>query len=103
MKRTDSLGGNLGADTLLGGPGDDEYRFTNGWGRDRNADDLMGMDGSDDLFGGSAKDTFDAGKGADVVRAVDGEADQILCGPGDDKAFRDPGLDTVQGCENLRR
>lgn len=41
----DSLGRDLGADTLLGGPGNDEYRFTNGWGRDRIADADQGMAG----------------------------------------------------------
>jgi hypothetical protein len=38
-----------------------------------------------------------------VLRAVDGEKDNLMCGPGDDTAFRDPGLDVLQGCERLRR
>jgi Ca2+-binding RTX toxin-like protein len=42
------------------------------------------------------------GRGNDILK---GEADNdSLSGDlGDETAFRDPGLDTVQGCESLRR
>ena len=103
---TNSIDGSSSGDDIEGDNGTDSINGIQGnytiRGR-AGVDGLMGMDGSYDLFGGSGRDNFDAGKGADVVHAVDGEADQILCGPGDDTAYRDPGLDVVQGCENLRR
>lgn len=93
----DDIKGDNGRDSINGIQGNDTIRGRAG------ADDLMGMDGSDSLFGGSGEDDFDAGKGDDVIHAVDGEKDQIVCGPGEDTAFRDPGPDVVQGCENLRQ
>ena len=91
----DDIKGDNGIDSINGIQGNDTIRSREG------RDVVMGMDGSDDLFGGCGEDDYDAGKGADVVHAADGEADQILCGPGNDTAFRDPNLDTVQGCEEL--
>jgi Ca2+-binding RTX toxin-like protein len=92
----DHIKGDNGKDSINGIQGNDTIRSRAG------VDDVMGMDGRDNLFGGSGGDNFDAGKGADVVYAVDGEADQIMCGPGDDIAFRDAGLDVLQGCEDPR-
>jgi hypothetical protein len=39
-------------------------------------------------------DTLDGGEGDDVLRARDGEADKITCGPGVDRALLD-GVDVI--------
>ena len=41
----DTLSGDLGNDTMNGGDGDDAYGFANGWGKDRIADNDIGMFG----------------------------------------------------------
>ena len=60
----------------------------------------MGGDGADDLDGGASSDIFDAGTGADTVRARDGEVDAITCGDDDDTFYSDD-IDTVTGCESV--
>lgn len=72
--------GNIGNDTLNGGAGDDE---------------LAGGPGNDILNGGPGGDTMDGGPGSDVFYAQDGQADEIICGPGADNVVTaDPSLDS---------
>ena len=71
---------NIGNDTLNGGPGND---------------DLDGGPGGDSLTGGPNNDVLDGGPGNDVFYAQDGEADEIICGPGGDVIHADPSLDSI--------
>jgi hypothetical protein len=105
------LKGTPKADRLSGRGGDDELR-----GRAGN-DTLKGGGGSDVLIGGKGRDDFNPGKGedqvnmvdgveqpspgADVIRARDGEADQISCGDGKDKVFVDTEEEGVYDCETV--
>jgi Ca2+-binding RTX toxin-like protein len=73
--------GNVGNDTLNGGAGDD---------------DLDGGPGGDTLNGGPDNDVLDGGPGDDRFYAQDGEADEIICGPGGDVVVTaDPSLDSI--------
>jgi Ca2+-binding RTX toxin-like protein len=95
----DRIRGLGGADRLNGGAGDDTI-FAN-----RGVDVSSGGDGNDVLWAlaradvrpgphgetDTVADTLDGGNGDDVLRARDGEADTITCGPGNDRAL----LDTV--------
>ena len=92
----DDIKGDDGIDSLNGIQGNDTIRGRGG------PDTLMGMTGKDELFGGSGEDVFEANEGPDVLRAVDGEKDDLMCGPGTDTAFFDQGLDDLQGCEDKR-
>ena len=95
----DDIKGTNGEDFLNGIQGNDTIR-----GR-RNGDDVLGMNGNDNLFGGSGGDDLEAGNGADVIHAVDGEADSISCGPGDDTVFFDQNdiLFNANACEDKRQ
>ncbi len=90
----DDIKGDNGEDSINGIQGNDTIRGRGG------PDTLMGMTGKDELFGGSGEDVFEANEGPDVLRAVDGEKDDLMCGPGTDTAFFDQGLDDLQGCED---
>jgi hypothetical protein len=68
-----------GADTSAGGGGSDHV-----WG-------MAKVDVSAPGF-----DTLNGGRGGDTIHARDGEADQINCGPGNDRAVLDM-LDVVDG------
>jgi Ca2+-binding RTX toxin-like protein len=58
------------------------------------ADKLNGRGGAGKMFGGSGKDLVKGGAGNDVIDVVDGEADLIDCGAGDnDTIVFDLGLD----------
>jgi Ca2+-binding RTX toxin-like protein len=71
---------NVGNDTLNGGAGND---------------DLEGGPGNDTLNGGPGIDTLDGGPGSDAFYTRDGEADEIICGPGADNVVEaDPSLDS---------
>ena len=67
-------------------------------------DNVSGGLGADSVDGGAAADMMRAGAGDDEVVAKDGYADRLVdCGPGDDVAFVDRGLDSnIKGCEKLR-
>jgi Ca2+-binding RTX toxin-like protein len=93
----DDVKGDDSRDFLNGIQGNDTVRGRGG------PDTVVGMDGKDELFGGSGEDIFDAGKGPDELHAVDGEKDDLMCGPGTDTVFFDQGLDVLQGCKRLRR
>lgn len=60
---------------------------------------LRGAGGADVLQGGAAIDTFAGGDGADDIRALDGNAETVDCGPGLDVAFTFDPSDTLTGCE----
>lgn len=107
----DSLRGRAGNDRLRGGGGDDE--MVGAKGRDR----ILGGGGADVLVGGKGRDTLNPGHGEDgvnmrdgvelaspgpeVIRARDGEPDQISCGAGKDKVFVDEVEDGVFDCETV--
>ncbi len=88
----DRMRGEGGHDCLVGGPGAD--RLTGGDGDDR----LAGGRGADTLVGGPGANAYDAGGGNDVVRARNGRAEIVRCGPGRDRAYVDR-RDRVRGCE----
>ncbi|HET6548472.1 MAG TPA: putative metal-binding motif-containing protein [Solirubrobacter sp.] len=73
----DDLSGSAGADTLDGGDG---------------GDTLNGLGGADTLIGNL---------GGDTIRARDGAADTISCGPGDDRVFADPADSVGADCETV--
>jgi Ca2+-binding RTX toxin-like protein len=95
----DLVGGGPGADRMGGGPGDDEQR--GGPGSDLilaglGADQSFGGPGNDRLWGvirddvnTEGVDSLDGGGGNDRLHARDGEPDNILCGPGRDRAALD--------------
>ena len=88
-----TLVGGGGRDLLLAGPADD--RLLGGSGDDV----LRGRGGDDRLVGEGGADVLGGGGGADVLRAAaDGARDNLLCGPGRDKAVADPG-DSRSHCE----
>ena len=109
--------GNSGPSTLIGRGGDDELV-----GHDFN-DTVDGGNGNDHVEGGLGNDTVTGGPGADtiygdatasrctiysckisfgndVINARDGEADNIDCGVGQDKAIVDA-IDTHANCETV--
>ena len=91
---TDRTDGGAGQDTLTGGPDDDT---------------LNGGSGRDSIFGDSAICNFATGcpSGNDHVDAVDGEQDQVQCGPGSDVVNADSvdvtATDPINGCESVTR
>ena len=81
--------GGRGADRLLsyecaqsGGPGADVMtRYLN----EAVGGSMNGDEGNDVIVGGLAEDTIDGGPGGDFIQAaVDGVADTIVCGAGND-------------------
>ena len=91
----DNLSGEGGNDELRGGPDDDDLRGQPG-------DDLLyGGDGADHLRGGGGTNTYFGREGDDVIRADNGIAEEIHCGPGKDIAYAD-GDDKTFGCDRLR-
>jgi Ca2+-binding RTX toxin-like protein len=106
-----SMDGGRGADRLLGyactrligGPGRDALivYLSGPRGFDRAAK-LDGGPGGDFVVGGLGSDQIDAGPGRDFIQAaVDGVADTVVCGTGEDTIRADP-LDTVAAdCEHV--
>jgi Ca2+-binding RTX toxin-like protein len=90
----DDLGGGRGGDRLDGGSGDD--RLAGG----RSGDWIAGHAGDDRIVGGPGRDSLRGWGGDDIVDAVDFEADDIRCGPGQDTAMIDE-FDTQIGCESV--
>jgi Ca2+-binding RTX toxin-like protein len=107
----DFLLGGFGNDTLFGGLGDDDLsggsdddRLTGGPGDDRlrggpGNDSLRGTAGNDRLSGGKGVDLLTGGQGDDVINAVDGEADRVSCGLGNDVARVDDIDKVAANCE----
>jgi Ca2+-binding RTX toxin-like protein len=82
------LGSNGGDDTLTGSP---------------SANDITGGAGNDTLDGGAGNDQLSGGPGSDTIRARDGYADVVTCGPAGDTAVVDT-LDSVAAdCETVDR
>lgn len=97
LKGTDSddaIDGGPGADTLTGGYGNDT--ITGGPGPDKIVGDRDGRcnEMHCDLSPGSSSDTIDA---------LDGEADTISCGPGQDTVKADPQDTVAPDCETVVR
>jgi hemolysin type calcium-binding protein len=93
----DEAAAGAGDDSMFGGPGNDV--LLPGLGADR----VDGGEGDDlirDERGDVDADVLTAGPGDDVVRAVDGAADSVECGPGYDVAIVDPG-DATTECERV--
>lgn len=64
---------------------------------------LGGNDGNDTIDGGAGNDLLSGGRGDDTLRARDGFADRVDCGPGTDTAIVDT-LDVVSAnCERVDR
>jgi Ca2+-binding RTX toxin-like protein len=82
------LAGDAGADVLEGGPG---------------ADTLLGGAGKDLLVGGKGPDVLLGGAGNDTIKARDGEADRISCGPGRDRVQADAQDVVARDCEQVVR
>lgn len=108
----DLMYGYASADEMYGGGGDDRMR--GGTGRDsvsgESGDDALygnfandvvnGNRGNDLVVGMQGNDTLSGDPGSDLIRAVDGEKDQINCGGGRrDQVYYDRGLDVLRGCE----
>ena len=116
--------GGGGADTMIGGHGDDhlsiggaaavagfaalqdETSMTHGndgndvfLGSDDN-DIAFGDAGNDLMSGGGGNDFMDGGDGNDVIEGGAGN-DTIKCGPGDDRSFGGEGDDTLYASEGL--
>ena len=86
-----------GDDSVFGGPGNDS--LLPGIGADR----VEGGEGDDllrDEQGDTAPDVLDAGPGHDFVRAIDGAADTVRCGPGYDVTVIDA-ADITRDCERV--
>ncbi len=90
----DSLNGGSNDDRITGGPGDDQLRGGLG------ADVLRGTAGNDRLSGGRGVDLLTGGRGDDVINAIDGEADRVSCGPGNDRARVDDNDRLAGNCES---
>jgi Ca2+-binding RTX toxin-like protein len=99
----DHISGHGGNDVIDAGAGFD--RVNGGGGNDR----LLSAPGGAVLKGGKGRDEFNmvngetvGGEGNDVIRARDGQLDEINCGPGDDKAYVDRAEDGVYDCETVK-
>jgi Ca2+-binding RTX toxin-like protein len=98
----DRLSGNGGNDTLQGGKGKD--RLKGGKGEDR----LFGGPGKDRMAGGAGSNQLNmvdgveqGSPGNDVIRARNGQPDEIDCGAGNDKVIVDRTEDGVYDCETV--
>ncbi len=66
-------------------------------------DELNGGDRADDLRGGPGQDIMRGSTGSDSFDAVDGEVDQVLCGPDNDTVTADTIDNVANSCENVTR
>lgn len=99
----DRLRGDRGRDVLFGGPERDKLQGG------RGDDILRGGRGTNKLQGGRGRDGFAmrdgvqiGSPGNDVIRARDGNPDEINCGAGYDKVFLDQVEDGVYECEVVK-
>ena len=90
-------GDNVGADVedVLGGAGADTFTG-NG-----SANALEGGAGEDYVDGAAGADALTGGDAGDVIRARDGDGDQLACGPGPDFVIGDPGDASTADCERV--
>jgi Ca2+-binding RTX toxin-like protein len=103
----DTLGGGQGNDSILGGPGDDIIHGGAGddtLGGGQGDDLLYGGLGNDIMTGGLGNDTLAAGagnnilhggQGDDTLFAINGAADTLYGGLGENIAHIDPDLDQI--------
>jgi Ca2+-binding RTX toxin-like protein len=103
----DTLGGGSGNDVINGGPGDDSIRggagddsLGGGKGNDMlfggpGNDTLEGGMGADTLTGGAGNNVIRGGKGNDIIFAINGQADTLYGGLGDNTAHIDQNLDQI--------
>lgn len=94
-------------DSADGGPGNDKVQGNHDLKGGPGNDEITGQGSNDQIDGGPGLDTILAGDGNDVVQAVDGEVDQIGCGPGGDIANADTKdvintTDNGQICETIK-
>ena len=111
----DYVDGEDGDDELHGGPGDDQI-----YGRndndvilgnegndylegDRGDDTINGGPGNDRIYGNLGIDTIAGDEGDDRINVVDGLADKVSCGDGNDVVFADPADIVASDCESVRR
>lgn len=112
----DRLTGDLRANVLFGGRGNDRLfglggadRLDGGVGNDQLAgghgnDTLTGRAGNDRLVGGPGRDTHHGGPGNDNIRSRDGRAGELVsCGPGRDVVVADSRDRVAADCEVVRR
>ncbi len=101
----DCVGGSRGRDKVNGEEDDDRVRGGRGGDRVKGgagSDSVKGGRGNDIVVGGPGLDDIGGGRGDDRLRAADGVAEQVRCGPGSDSVIADP-EDTVKGCERVKR
>jgi Ca2+-binding RTX toxin-like protein len=98
----DLLRGNGGNDTLRGAKGKD--RLKGGRGADR----ILGGPGRDRIAGGSGSNQLNmvdgveqGSPGDDLIKARNGEPDEIDCGAGNDRVIVDRTEDGVFNCEQV--
>jgi len=65
-------------------------------------DTITGNEFANQLTGGSGQDVLSGLSGNDVLNAVDGEVDQVACGPGDDWVNSDPDDIVSPDCDRRR-
>jgi Ca2+-binding RTX toxin-like protein len=101
---SDDLRSGSGRETIDGGAGDD--RIEGGF----NHDVLTGGPGKDAIYGDSTSGNCGGNGqsctipfGNDTIDARDGEADQVDCGPGEDKATVDAADTVAANCESVSR
>jgi hypothetical protein len=97
--------GSFAADSFTGTAEKDSYCGLAGADRifGRKGNDLLsGGPGSDLLDGGPGRDLIYGGGEDDVIRARDGQRDEIDCGGGHDRAVVDR-KDSLAGCEVVQR
>jgi hypothetical protein len=92
----DEIEANSGRDKVIGGDGAD--LISGGGGNDL----VDGGAGSDTLMGDGGVDTYRGGSGNDKIYSVDGLAEQVDCGKGNDTAHADRS-DVLSGCEHVSR
>ena len=92
----DRLAGEAGNDIMHGGSGHD--RLFGGTG----ADSLFGDTGNDTINGKAGRDRIRGGLGNDSIIALDGEVDDVDCGPGRDSVRADT-FDRIRNCERITR
>ena len=64
---------------------------------------IDGATGNDDLDGLGGNDVVSAGIGDDRVNSIDGYADRVVCGPGNDTVTADTLDDVSETCETVER
>ncbi len=102
----DELHGGDGADIIAGRGGDDALYGNEGNDRitgDRGRDRIFGGAGNDTIFGNLDPDEVDGGSGNDRISVINGGADSVVCGAGNDVVFTDPRDKIAGDCESVRR